>query len=105
MALLATYNLKYPIILATRDGQTGAVREETLRPEGFEVVINRPRAKDIRMMDNYAGREIAGSMALLTNISNLDEREVDLLDAADLGELGNLLNEVSANGQTTGGVA
>ena len=44
-------------------------------------------------------------MALLARISNLDEGEVDLLDAADLGELGNLLAAVSGNGPKTGEAA
>lgn len=103
--LLATYNLQFPIIRETRSASNGEEHEETLKPEGFCVEIKRPRAKDVRLMDNYEGQEIGGSMALLARISNLDEGEVDLLDAADLGELGNLLAAVSGNGPKTGEAA
>jgi hypothetical protein len=47
-------------------------------------VVKRPRAKDLKIMDQYAGREIAGSMALLARVSTLSEEEVELLDADDL---------------------
>jgi hypothetical protein len=73
-----------------------------LRDVGACIVVKRPRAKDLKIMDQYAGREIAGSMALLARVSTLSEEEVELLDADDLGELGNLLGKASPNGQPTG---
>ena len=108
---LATYRLQFPIVRETRDPE-GVVNEEELRPAGFCVVIRRPRAKDLRIMDDfgereidgvkYAARELAGSIALLARVSNLSDEEAELLDAVDLGELGNLLGGVSGRGQTTG---
>ena len=98
---LATYNLKFPIIRETRDTE-GEEHEEVLRPAGFCVTVKRPRAKDVKIMDDFDGRDISGSMALLVRISNLDAEQVDLLDSDDLGALGNLLNSVSGNGPKTG---
>lgn|GEM_PF-2048720 len=98
---LATYNLKHPIIRETRDAQ-GQEHEEVLREAGACIVVKRPRAKDLKIMDQFAGRDIAGSMALLCRVSTLSEEEVELLDADDLGELGNLLGKASTSGQTTG---
>ncbi len=102
---LATYSLKRPIVRETRDAHSGQENEEELKPEGFCVVVNRPRAKDVKIMDQFEGREIGGSMALLARISNLSDEEVELLDADDLAELGNLLNKASVSGQKTGGIA
>ncbi len=102
---LATYNLKHPIVRETRDAHSGQESAEELKPEGFCVVVNRPRAKDVKIMDQFEGREIGGSMALLARISNLSDEEVELLDADDLAELGNLLNKASVSGQKTGGIA
>lgn len=102
--ILATYPLKFPIIRETRDAQ-GQEREEVLREAGFNVVLRRPRAKDMRVLDDHPNEEIGGAMAMVTRISNLSEEEVELLDGEDLGELGNLLSEVSANGPKTGTTA
>jgi len=102
--VLATYSLRWPIVRETRDAQ-GEEHEEVLRPAGFTVVVKRPRVKDVKIMDRYEGQEITGSMALLERVSNLSGEEVDLLDAEDMSELGNLLGEASANGQTTGPTA
>lgn len=99
--ILATYNLKFPIIRETRSSEREE-QEEVLRPAGFCVVVKRPRAKDVKIMDDFDGRDISGSMALLARISNLDSEEVDLLDSDDLGALGNLLNSASGNGLKTG---
>jgi hypothetical protein len=99
--ILATHPLKHPIIRETRDAD-GNEHEEELRPVGFVVQVRRPRAKDMRTIDGFEGREIAGSIALIARLSNLSEEEADLLDAEDLGELGNVLGEHAPNGPTTG---
>lgn len=99
--VLATHSLRFPIIRETRDAQ-GEEHEEVLRHAGFTVVVKRPRAMDLKVMDDFEGREITGSIALLARVSNLTAEEVDLLDAEDMGELGNLLGAASPNGQTTG---
>ncbi|MFC0686396.1 phage tail assembly protein [Novosphingobium clariflavum] len=100
--ILGTYKLKYPIIRETRSAETGEVSEETLREAGFCVVLKRPRGKDMRVMDQYEGREISGSIALIAKITNLSEEEAELLDGEDIGELGNLLGKNAPGGQTTG---
>ncbi|MGE4302441.1 MAG: phage tail assembly protein [Novosphingobium sp.] len=101
---LATYNLKHAIIRETRDA-AGEEHEEELKPEGFCVVLKRPRGKDMRIMDRYPDQEIAGSFAMLAKISNLSDEEIDLADMADLEELGNLLGKVEGSGQKTGPTA
>lgn len=99
---LGTYILKFPIIRETRSAENGEVSEETLREAGFCVVLKRPRAKEVRIMDQYPDREISGTIVVLARISNLSEEEVELLDADDFGELGNLLGKNGPGGQTTG---
>ncbi len=102
--VLGTYALKYAIVRETRtaDGET---HEETLKPAGFQVVVKRPQARHMKLMDSYQDREIHGSIALLAQISNLDTDELDLIDADDFGALGNLLGGANENGQRTGGAA
>ncbi|WP_072381567.1 hypothetical protein [Novosphingobium sp. NDB2Meth1] len=99
--ILGTYALKYAIVRETRatDGET---REEVLKPTGFEVIVRRPQARHMKLMDGYQDREIHGSIALLAQISNLDADELDLIDAEDFGALGNLLGSGSGSGQPTG---
>lgn len=98
---LATYKLRFPIVRETRDAE-GGEHEEELRPAGFCVVLKRLRGKDMRIMDQFPDQEIAGSFALLAKISNLSADEIDLADAEDLEELGNLLAKAKPSGQTTG---
>lgn len=100
---LGTYALKFPIIRETK--LEGVVSEEELRPAGFCVVLKRPRAKDLKIMDQYDGRDIAGSIALIARISNLSEEEVELLDGEDLGDLGKLLEKKKTDGPKTGETA
>lgn len=95
----ATYQLKHAIVRVTRAAGESEPREEELKPAGFSVCLRRPRATDLKVMDEFEGREIAGSLALLARVSNLDSSEVDLLDFEDFGELGNLLSQPSENGQ------
>lgn len=102
--ILGTYILKYPIIRETRTAD-GTEHEEILRPAGFQVIVKRPQARHMKLMDSYADREIHGSIALLAQISNLGADELDLIDADDLGALGNLLGAAGESGQTTGSAA
>lgn len=100
---LGTYALKFPIIRETK--VEGVVNEEELRPAGFCVVLKRPRAKDLQIMDRFEGQEIAGSIALIARISNLSLDEVELLDGEDLGDLGKLLDKRQQDGPKTGETA
>lgn len=101
---VGSHRLKYAIIRESRAGD-GSITEDVLKPVGFEVVVMRPRARDMKIMDKYAASPITGSMVMLANISNLDEEEVELLDAEDMGALGNLLSAADVNGLPTGGPA
>ncbi|WP_374410641.1 phage tail assembly protein [Novosphingobium colocasiae] len=99
--IFATHSLKYPLVRETRDAE-GNEREEELKPAGFSVILRRPRGKDMRIMDRFEGQEIGGSIALIARISNLTEEETELLDAEDLGELGNVLGGSAAAGRGIG---
>ena len=102
--IIGTHNLKFAIIRETK-AHDGEIREEILKPAGFEVVVRRPLARDMKIMDQYEDRPITGSMVMLASISNLDSDEVDLLDAEDMGALGNLLSVESTTGLKTGLIA
>lgn len=105
MATLGTYKLKHAIVLETKSAETGDVREEELKPAGFCVVLRRPKAKDLRVMDAFEGRDIAASMAMLERISTLDTIEIENLDAEDMAELGNLAAKAAEPSPPTGGTA
>lgn len=99
--IIGRHRLKYAIIRISvaSDGQEN---EDILKPAGFEVVVNRPLARDMKVMDKYEDRPITGSMVMLAGISNLDAEEIDLLDAEDMGALGNLLSVENTTGLKTG---
>ena len=100
MRRLQPYVLLHAIVLETRAGDD--VKEEELRPEGFTVTLRRPKAKDLMLMDDFSGRPIAGTMAMLERISNLDKNEVANLDGEDMANLGERLETFSASGPPTG---
>jgi len=100
----ASHPLRFPIVRETRDA-AGAEHEEELRPAGFVVELKRPRAKDLKIMDRFQGQDVGGSIALIAQLSNLSVEEAELLDAVDLGELGNLLDKPASDGPATGPTA
>lgn len=105
MATLGTYTLKHAIMLETKSAETGEVREQELKPAGFCVVVRRPKAKDLKVMDDFQAREIAGAMAMLERISTLDTIEIENLDAEDMAELGNLVGKAVEPSRPTGETA
>ena len=100
MKQLGTHTLIHPIVIETRDGDQ--VREEERRAAGFCVVMRRPKAKDLKVIDQYDGRDVEGTIALIARLSTLDDLEVDNLDAEDFEALGNLLDKAKPSGPPTG---
>ncbi|WP_086733825.1 phage tail assembly protein [Erythrobacter colymbi] len=100
-----SYTLLFPITIEKKHPVTHAIEVEELKPAGFEVVMRRPKAKDIRAFDKHADAEIAAVIELIISCSNLVTIEVENLDADDFGALGNLLAPKSPGGQQTGGSA
>lgn len=103
MRSLRPYALKHPIVLETRDpANADAVKEDELKPAGFTVILRRPKAKDLLVMDDFADRMMAGTVAMLERISNLDKMEVANLDAEDFAALGERLETFAGSGPQTG---
>lgn len=102
---LGTHSLAHPIVMESKAAGNEAVNEEQLKPAGFCVVLNRPKAKDLKVFDNYGEEPIQGVIVLLTRISNLDQIEVDNLDGEDFSKLGNLLERFVPRGQPNGDAA
>ncbi|MFO6448970.1 phage tail assembly protein [Erythrobacter sp. NE805] len=100
-----THTLLHPIVSETKPAGSSEPVVEELKPAGFEVVMRRPKAKDIRAFDKHGASEIAAVIELIITCSNLTTIEVENLDADDFGALGNLLAPKSDVGQTTGGSA
>lgn len=96
-----TYTLKQPILLTTRDGE-GNEHDEELKPAGHTVVLRRPKGKDLRVVDQHEGKPVAMALALIGKISNLDDQEVENLDAEDVASLGELVADFMPNGRKTG---
>lgn len=97
---LGTYKLAHAIELETRlEGET---KVDELKPAGFCVVMKRPKAKDMRVYDQYEGQDISALLAILPRITNLDVQAVENLDAEDMGELGNLFGKYAPAGRETG---
>lgn len=102
MADLGTHTLRHAIEIVTRDASSGAENFETLKPAGFSVAMRRPKAKDLKLVDSFDGKEIAGSIAMIAALTTLDPLEVENLDAEDFAALGNLLAEAMPSGPPTG---
>ncbi|PIW54587.1 MAG: hypothetical protein COW16_10380 [Sphingomonadales bacterium CG12_big_fil_rev_8_21_14_0_65_65_10] len=105
MRVLGKHALKHPIVLTTVPAGGGEDQEEELKSAGFEVIVTRPRAKDMRAFDRHQDEPMAAMIDLVGRCTRLTEQEVDHLDASDFEELGNLLNGVIGNGPEIGGSA
>ncbi len=99
-----TYTLQHPIILSTRSAD-GAEREEELRPAGATIVLRRPKGKDMRVVDQFEGQNVAITLALIGKLTNLDAQEVENLDAEDMAGLGELVGGFVPSGRKTGGTS
>ena len=105
MRMLGTHQLKHPIVLETKPADGSEPREEELKGEGFCVVVRRPKGKDLLVFDDHRDAPMAGVMAMLTRLSNLDAIEIANLDAEDFEELGNLLDRGAPSSPKTGATA
>lgn len=104
MTTLGTHKLIHPIEVTMR-GADGVERTEELKHADFCVTLRSPKAKDLRVLDVHGDSPVAGSIALLERLSNLDAIEVENLDAEDFEALGNLLGPAARNGRITGETA
>lgn len=100
-----TYALAHAIVLTTKNAASGDNSDEVLKSAGFVVEMRRPKARDLRLLDTYDGKAVAGALAMIAALSNLDGIECDNLDAHDFGELGNLLERLDPSGPATGATA
>lgn len=98
------YTLKHPIILSTRTAE-GEERDEELKPAGQVIPLRRPKAKDLRVADQYPEQGVAMAIALIGKVSSLEPQEVENLDAEDLAGLGELLAGFMPDGRRTGATA
>lgn len=99
-----TYTLKHPILLTTRSTE-GVESDEELRPEGATIVLRRPKAKDMRVVDKFEGENVAITLALIERLTNLDAQQVENLDAEDMAGLGELVADFLPSGRRTGGTS
>ena len=72
-------------------------REETIT----EVIVRRPKGKDLRVADQYPG-EVAQSLALMARLTGLDPKQVDELDAEDIAAIGAIIESFTPPGLRTG---
>lgn len=96
-----TYTLKQPITLVTRSVEDEE-REEILKPAGQTIPLRRPKAKDLRVVDQFPEQSVAITIALIGKVSSLDAQEVENLDAEDMAGLGELLAGFMPDGRKTG---
>lgn len=99
-----TYKLKHAITLTTRSTE-GIESEEELSPEGATIVLRRPKAKDMRVVDKFEGENVAITLALIERLTNLDAQQVENLDAEDMAGLGELVADFLPSGRRTGGTS
>lgn len=99
------HTLKHPIVLTTRVAGEEAEREEVIKAAGDTVTVRRPKARDMKVMDRFADREIEGTIQMIAALTGLDVLHVENMDAEDFGELGEIVGNFVAPGRPTGGTA
>ncbi|MEZ5709728.1 MAG: phage tail assembly protein [Blastomonas sp.] len=90
------YQLRYPLTIKLRSGADE--REERIE----SVTLRRPTARDMRLIDDFAGRPMAMTLAMIQALSGLEPHVVDRLDAEDMTALGELVGDFIPDGQETG---
>lgn len=100
--MLGTYSLKHAIVRETRAAGSAEITEEELKPAGFCVTLRRPKAKHMRIFGREGVNQVEAAEAMVVAVSNLSAEEVAELDAEDMAELGNLLEEAATSGPKTG---
>lgn len=90
------FELKHPIEirLKTADGE----RSEKIS----RVTVRRPKAKDMRIVDDYQTKPMALTLAMIERLTDLEPHAVDELDSEDMEALGDLCLGFTDNGRTTG---
>lgn len=96
-----TYTLKQDIELVTQP-PGGEETTEVLHAAGTVIPLRRPKAKDMRVIDDHQEAPIASIIALIGKISKLDPLAIENLDAEDLTALGNALAAFMPDGPKTG---
>lgn len=89
-----TYKLKHPIEL--RDKESGAVTETIA-----DIVLTRPKGKHLKAMDKVQG-DVAQTLALIAAVANQPPTVMDLLDAEDFAELGEIVSGFFGGRRPTG---
>lgn len=96
-----TYTLRLDISITTK-GSDGEEREEVVYPAGTVLAVRRPKAKDLRIVDDLSERPVALALAMITRLTKLEAHEADNLEPEDLDGLGELLDQATPSGQPTG---
>lgn len=99
-----THTLIHPIIRTTVD-QTGQEHEEILLEAESVIVVRRPKAKHLRLVDDFDGRPVALAIAMIGKLTNLESEQIENLDPEDFEALGNLLDAATGSGRKTGQTA
>jgi len=92
-----TYPLDHPVVIQRRAAGSATVTEETVS----EVTVRRAKAKDLRVMDRHKGK-MGQSLALISALTGLNEKQVDELDAADVTGLSEIVSDFFPDLQETG---
>lgn len=97
MAQEVVHLLLFPVTVRFK-AQGGEVREETIT----EVMIRRPKAKDVEAIDTFKGGDVARTLFALTKLTGLLPAQVDQLDSVDIAKLGTIVEGFQPPGQPTG---
>ena len=96
-----SYILKRHIVRRTQT-TSGEIREEVLRAAGTEITLREAEAADLMILDKFDGAQVAGTIAMITALSDLDGEKASKLKAVDFAALGELLADVMDVGPLTG---
>lgn len=104
MSAPTMYTLRHAIVVTTR-ASDGAEREEVVKQAGEQLTLRRPKARDMKLMDSFDGREIEGTIHMIAALSGLAVHEVEMIDAEDFGSLGECVGAFMESGPKTGTTA
>ena len=99
-----SHTLKHDIVVTTRPAG-GEAKDETVHARGEAIALRRPKARDLKVMDRFDGREIEGTIHMIAALSGLEIAAVENMDAEDFGALGELLAAFMPDGPPTGATA
>lgn len=101
---MSGYSLKHPIIITTRAADGNALHDIVMGA-GETVTLKRPKARDLKIMDRFGGREIEGAIHMIAALSGLEQLWVENMDAEDFSAMGEQLAAFMPDGPTTGAIA